>query len=106
MGLLFLLILPFWAGAFFGGDASDDGDDEQPDEGANVILGSLGDDSQTGTGTEDDIFGQGGADTQTGGGGDDRLYGGAGDDQLWGDLSSVTSTSPDGDDRLEGGRWQ
>lgn len=103
MELFFLLMLPFLAGAFFGSDASDDGDDEQPDEGANVIRGSLGDDSQTGTGKEDDIFGQGGADTQTGGGGDDRLYGGVGDDQLWGDLTSVTSTSPYGDDRLEGG---
>lgn len=65
----------------------------------------LDDDSLSGGGGNDTIFGEAGDDTLSGGGDNDRLFGGAGDDDLSGDAGDdLLSGGPEGgEDTLSGG---
>ena len=71
--------------------------------GADCILGYGGDDQIEGLGGRDTIFGGDGADELLGGGGADELHGGAGDDTLWGERGADRLWGDEGDDTLRGG---
>ncbi|MBP7335476.1 MAG: M10 family metallopeptidase C-terminal domain-containing protein [Niveispirillum sp.] len=60
--------------------------------------------SLTGTNGRDDLFGALGNDTLSGGGNEDRLYGDAGDDSLWGGDGNDTLVGGTGHDRVYGER--
>jgi hypothetical protein len=77
-----------------------------------TIVGTAGDDSISGTGSndvvvarggDDDVWGSGGSDIICGGKGDDRLEGAGGDDHLLGNAGEDVLQGDLGDDRLEGG---
>ena len=78
------------AGVASGGDAEGDELGEMIEN----VMGSMHDDSLTGTRGDNSIWGLGGNDSLSGDRGTDKLFGGAGDDTLDGD---------DGNDVLEGG---
>ena len=78
------------AGTASGGDAEGDTLGEMIEN----VMGSMYDDTLTGTRGDNSIWGLGGNDSLSGDRGTDMLYGGAGDDSLDGD---------DGNDTLEGG---
>ena len=71
--------------------------------GANVILGTDGDDVLVGTPGADCIVGYGGDDTLDGRGGNDALFGGDGDDTLTGGAGDDVLHGEDGADDLDGG---
>lgn len=79
-------------------------EDDQIDgtDGADEIIGGLGDSTLNGFGSADQIFGNAGDDTIRGGDGDDLIYGGDGDDELFGDNGNDTLYGEAGNDRLIG----
>jgi CSLREA domain-containing protein len=72
--------------------------------GANVIVGTDGDDQLSGTGGDDVICGGGGNDTINGGAGDDVITGNAGNDSIVGALGADTLYGRKGADSLAGRR--
>lgn len=68
-----------------------------------VILMREGDDTISGNGGDDIIFGGSGVDSINGDAGYDRLYGGAGNDTLNGGANDDRLKGDDGDDTLTGG---
>ena len=60
------------------------------------------DDTITGTGNADDIYGNDGDDSINAGGGNDDVFGGAGDDSILGGGGNDTVEGGDGDDTLDG----
>ena len=69
----------------------------------NLITGTSGNDTLTGTSGQDDIEGLGGNDTLTGNGGDDILDGGAGNDTLYGNDGDDVFYIGAGENQLYGG---
>ena len=67
------------------------------------LNGGSGDDTLTGDGDANDLYGQDGNDKLYGGSGDDRLSGGAGADQLYGQNGSDDLAGFSGADYLSGG---
>ena len=84
------------------GGGSDDSDDIEPSELADVLVGSTDADFISGLGGDDQISGSAGDDTLDGGAGNDTLDGGAGADTLIGGLGDDTFVT-DGADQLDGG---
>lgn len=69
----------------------------------NVIVGTIGADTRSGTAARDIMFGLAGSDALTGAGGDDCLYGEAGGDRLTGGAGADRLFGGAGADRLSGG---
>lgn len=67
------------------------------------INGSGGNDSLTGTASDDEIFGRAGSDTLAGGGGDDEIGGGSQSDVLDGGAGNDTLDGGSGSDTIFGG---
>jgi hypothetical protein len=75
---------------------------DQCQSGANIIVGTEGDDVLVGTNGDDCILGLGGDDVITGGNGNDTLVGGVGNDTLSGGNGNDTILGEDGADTLSG----
>jgi len=80
--------------------------------GADVLIGTIGDDVICGLDGNDSLYGSSGTDILCGGDGNDKLYGdsgtdwlqgGAGNDRLYGGTSDDLLEGGDGDDRHSGG---
>jgi Ca2+-binding RTX toxin-like protein len=67
-----------------------------------VAYGGSGDDTITGSFTNDNLYGEDGIDTIFGRQGSDWLYGGEGDDSLYADWSGSSGSSGSGTDHLHG----
>ncbi len=68
-----------------------------------IIIGTMGDDTITGTSLGDLIFGQGGNDVIDGGQGNDCIFGGADDDTITGGYGKDLLVGGSGNDNLSGG---
>ncbi|MDC0335962.1 cadherin-like domain-containing protein [Pseudodesulfovibrio sp.] len=82
----------------------DEGEDEGPTRGQDIIFGSDGDDTIDGLQGKDDIFGTDGDDELSGSQGKDALFGGEGDDTLDGGQGNDSLIGGNGDDVLTGGQ--
>ena len=95
-------------GTFYLADAHGDVWNMDGSEAGGVELAGLtgredGNDTITGSGADDFIFGQEGNDTIHGGAGDDAIYGGSGNDTLYGDAGNDYIDGGAGADTIYGG---
>lgn len=82
---------------------ADDGDGCAVPPGANVIVGTAGNDTLVGTVGPDVFFGLDGDDVIFGGPGRDRIHGGGGDDKMYGGDGEDCLDGQNGWDRGDGG---
>lgn len=83
-----------------GGDGNDTLTGSESDD---LLLGGLGNDTLNGEGGEDELHGGDGNDTLHGGNDSDALYGDDGNDWIYGDADVDVSRGGNGDDTIEAG---